>query len=96
MNYRTPLLLAATILALSACANDAAHDRPRLLAIEEARIGDLNRVDERSVSLDQPAELMRVELTSCWHAPEASSTPRLVIGEPVCVVGARSIARRID
>lgn len=97
MNDRIFLLLAATTVALVGCTSGAPTDRPRLLADEQARIGELNWLDARSVSLDRPAEMMTVELrlTSCSQTSDASATPRLVVGEPICIP--RSLEkRRID
>jgi hypothetical protein len=97
MKYRIALLLAAMPLALAGCMNDAPTQRPRLLAQDEARIGDLNWLDTRHVSLDQQqVRIVHLELTSCSQAPATSTMPRLVIGEPVCVFGAKVGARRID
>jgi hypothetical protein len=96
MKHRIPLLLAAISLALAGCANDAPTDRPRLLTDEEARIGDVNWLHAGSVSLNQPVEMMNVELTSCSRMQEVSTKPRLVIGEPACVFGSYREAGRID
>lgn len=97
MKYRIPLLLAAIFVALGGCANDPQADRPRLLTDEEARMGDLNWLDADTASLAQPEEMMmKIELTSCRQAPQASQRPRLVIGEPACRFGSNREVRRID
>ncbi len=94
MNYRIPLLLGAISLALAACTSDPNTARPRLLTDEEARIGDLDWLDA-DTALDGPGELIDVELTSCRVAPR-TSTPRLVIGEPACLIHMQDAIYRID
>lgn len=96
MKYRISLLLAVIFLALSGCANDPRADRPRLLTDEEARLGDLNWLDADTASLAAPGGMIKIELTSCGQVPQASKTPRLVIGEPACLLGAKREIHRID
>ena len=96
MKYRISLLLAAIFLALAGCANDPQADRPRLLTDEEARVGDLNWLDADTALLSLPEGMLKVELTRCGRASQASTTPRLVIGEPACAYGPSHGERRID
>lgn len=95
MNHRIALLLAALPLALAGCMNGATTERPRLLADDQARIGNLEWLEMHGAALDQPLRMVNVTLTSCEQAPQADSRPRLVIGEPVCVLGSNR-APRVD
>jgi len=97
MNARIVTLLAVFALAVVGCTNDAPTARPRLLAEDEARIGDLNGLDTQHVSLNQQGGFVNLEFTSCRQAADAhASTPRLVIGEPVCVFSSSRAMLRID
>lgn len=97
MNIRIASLLAVLLLTVAGCANDAPTVRPRLLAHDAARIGDLNWLEGQRVSPHQQGGFVNLELVSCGQAPEApTSAPRLVIGEPVCVFSSSRAALRID
>ena len=94
---RTPLIcffLAASTATLVGC-GDTHVQHPRLLDATHARIGKIDGLEPAQWIIEGEGSMTTVRTISCVSIRTRSETPRLVIGEPVCIVEEES-SERID
>ncbi|HEY8537593.1 MAG TPA: hypothetical protein VIL28_01930 [Steroidobacteraceae bacterium] len=90
--------ITAAALLVSGCGTEIV-ERPRLLAGHEARVSDVSGANAQAFASfysDVPVPQEALKITRCTATPDHNGRPRLVLGEPPCLVFLLSDRSRID